>query len=183
MSLVASSLVDGSQETPNYPDFYTIYNALADTNQFPLLDIQGTVVRPNLDLDRDGLPDDWEQFYFGSLGAGATNSSDGDGVSNLAKYVAGVDPTNPATDLQILSVNDSTNGVEIHFTFAPDRQYKILWSDDLKNWQTAANPTLVDTSDWLSKTGTNLVYPAPVYAIWRYTNPSGQQRFYKIGVQ
>ena len=181
--MVASSLVDGSQETPNYPDFYTIYNALADTNQFPLLDIQGTVVRPNLDLDRDGLPDDWEQFYFGSLGAGATNSSDGDGVSNLAKYVAGVDPTNPATDLQILSVNDSTNGVEIHFTFAPDRQYKILWSDDLKNWQTAANPTLVDTSDWLSKTGTNLVYPAPVYAIWRYTNPSGQQRFYKIGVQ
>jgi hypothetical protein len=183
LSFVASSLADGNRDVPNYPDFYTIYNPLADTNQYPLLDIQGTVIRSNLDSDRDGLPDDWEQFYFASLGAGATNSSDGDGMNNLAKYIAGVDPTKPATDLQILSVSDSTNGVEIHFTFAPDRQYKILWSDDLKNWQTVANPSLIYTSDWLSKTGANLVYPAPVYAVWRDTNPTSQQRFYKIGIQ
>jgi hypothetical protein len=58
-----------------------------------------------------------------------------------------------------------------------------LWSDDLKTWQTVATPPLIYTSDWLSKTGTNLVYPAPVYAVWRDANPTGQQRFYKIGVQ
>jgi hypothetical protein len=183
LSFVASSLADGNRDVPNYPAFYTVFNALADTNQYPLLDIQGTVIRSNLDSDRDGLPDDWEQFYFASLGAGATNSSDGDGVNNLTKYIAGVDPTKPATDLQILSVSDSTNGVEIHFTFAPDRQYKILWSDDLKNWNTVANPSLAYTSDWLSKAGTNVTYPAPVYAVWRDTNPTDQQRFYKIGIQ
>lgn len=183
LSFVASSLFAGSQDSPNSPEFYTIFSTVADTNQFPLLDIQGTVVRATLDSDQDGLPDDWEQFYFSSLGAGATNSSDGDGVSNLAKYIAGVDPTKPATDLQILSVNDSTNGVEIHFAFAPDRQYKILWSQDLQNWQTVANPSIVYTSDWLSKTGTNNSYPAPVYAVWRDSNPSGQQRFYEIGLQ
>jgi hypothetical protein len=71
LSFVASSLADGNSAVPNYPVFDTLYNALAGTNQFPLLDVQGTVIRPKLDSERDALPDDWEQLYFGSLGAGS----------------------------------------------------------------------------------------------------------------
>ena len=87
LSFVVSSLVNANyfSGSPNWPDFYTIFNVLASANQYPLLTIQGAVVRPCRDTDGDGLPDDWEQFYFGSLGAGAANSSGGDGISNLSR--------------------------------------------------------------------------------------------------
>jgi hypothetical protein len=185
LSFIVSSLVNANyfSGSPNWPEFYTIFSVLADPNQYPLLSIDGTVVRPSLDSDGDGLPDDWEQFYFNSLGAGATNSSDGDGLSNLAKYIEGANPTQPATDLQILTVNHNLSGTEIRFTFAPDRQYNIQCSGDLRKWQTVSNPAIFYMSDWLAKTGTNLMYPAPVFAVWRDTNATSQQRFYRVGVQ
>src|SRR6266581_9024597 len=46
------------------------------------------------DDDNDGLPDAWEQQYFGNpTNALASDDSDGDGFSNLAEYIAGTDPT------------------------------------------------------------------------------------------
>jgi hypothetical protein len=185
LSFIVSSLVNANffSGSPNWPDFYTIFNVLADTNQFPLLSVQGTVVRPCRDNDGDGLADDWEQFYFGSLGAGATNISDGDGISNLAKYVAGTNPTDTATDLRLLSVSQQPSGTEIHFVPAPSHKYTVQWSGDLVNWQTVTNPLIGYSSAWLAKSGTNLVYPSPVYAVWRDTNAPTQQRFYRIGVR
>jgi hypothetical protein len=47
------------------------------------------------DLDADALVDAWETEHFGSLtaeAADAAEDADGDGVSNLAEYVAGTDP-------------------------------------------------------------------------------------------
>ncbi|HVU07497.1 MAG TPA: hypothetical protein VHG89_03020 [Verrucomicrobiae bacterium] len=188
LSLMASSLlVADFFGTANWPDFDTIFltgvSAPDQTNQFPVIDIEGTVVRTNLDADADGLPDDWEQFYFGQLGVGATNSFTHDGVSNWAKYVAGTNPTNSAENFQLLSVQQTSGETELHFTFAPSRQYTIQWSDDLRNWQTVTNPALLYLSDWLTKTGTNQFYPAPVYAAWRDTNVVGSQRFYRVSVQ
>ncbi len=182
--LVASSLVAASYGgSPNYPDFYTPFSPIAETNQYPLLDIEGTVVRTNLDSDGDGLPDDWEQFYFGRLGIGATNSFAGAGVSNLAKYIAGTDPTNPTDEFRLFSVQRQSNVAELHFTFAPSRQYSVQWSDDLRHWQTVTNPAFSYSSAWLSKTRANLVYPSPVFAVWRDTNTPSDKRFYRIAVQ
>lgn len=45
------------------------------------------------DSDSDGLPDDWERFYFGNLAQSGTDDTDRDGVSNLDEYNA---DTNPA---------------------------------------------------------------------------------------
>jgi hypothetical protein len=182
LSFVVSSLLDANffSGTPNYPDFYTVFNSLAGINECPLLTVEGTTVRPCLDADNDGLPDDWEQFYFGGLGAGATNIIGADHLNNLSKYVAGVNPSNTATDLQVSSVSNKQNVTELHFIHAPSRQYNIQWSVDLKNWQTVTNPVLGYSSAWLAKAGTNQVYPSPVYAVWRDTNTSGGQRFYRI---
>lgn len=49
--------------------------------------------QPN-DLDRDGLPDDWEDFLFGNLAtlAAAGDDLDGDGVSNREEFEAGTHP-------------------------------------------------------------------------------------------
>jgi hypothetical protein len=184
LSFVVTSLVKGSfSGAPTYPVFYTIFSPIASPEQFPILDLEGAVVRPNVDNDADGLPDDWEIFYFGRLGVGATNSFANDGISNIAKYAAGTNPTNSANNFRILTIASQPGAKELTFTFAPSRQYAVHWSDDLQNWQTLTNPPLTYSSAWLSKTGTNLVYPSPVYSVWRDTNAPSQQRFYRIEVR
>jgi hypothetical protein len=185
LSFMITSLVNANyfSGSPNWPEFFTIFSALADDDQFPLLDLEGTVVRTNLDADVDGLPDDWEQFYFGQRGVGATNSFTGDGISNFAKYIAGTSPTNAAENFRLLAIQTQTNTAEVHFNFAPSRQYTIQWSTDLQHWQSITNPVLNYSSAWLAKTGTNLVYPSPVFAVWHDTNAVNQQRFYRVAVQ
>ncbi len=44
------------------------------------------------DTDGDGIPDAYEQYYFGTLGNGATADADGDGVGLLAEKTAGTNP-------------------------------------------------------------------------------------------
>jgi len=46
------------------------------------------------DSDGDGLDDDWELAYFGTLARDGTGDFDGGGQTDLAEYRAG---TNPAT--------------------------------------------------------------------------------------
>lgn len=45
------------------------------------------------DSDEDGLPDGWEMAHFGSLGADDEGDADGDGLTNLAEFQQGSDPT------------------------------------------------------------------------------------------
>ena len=49
------------------------------------------------DTDSDGLPDAWEQAWFGNLAQPGTADPDGDGASNAAEYAAGSVPTNRAS--------------------------------------------------------------------------------------
>jgi len=48
---------------------------------------------PNGDTDTDGLPDSWEQQYFGDLMSDGNDDNDQDGYSNWVEYNAGTDPT------------------------------------------------------------------------------------------
>ena len=53
------------------------------------------------DSDADGLLDDWEVGYFGSLDVLSEDSltdTDGDGLSDVAEFSNGTDPTNEDTD-------------------------------------------------------------------------------------
>jgi hypothetical protein len=47
-----------------------------------------------LDVDRDGLPDEWEVQRLGGTNATAEGHGDSDGMSNADEYVAGTDPLN-----------------------------------------------------------------------------------------
>ncbi|MBX3735633.1 MAG: choice-of-anchor D domain-containing protein [Candidatus Didemnitutus sp.] len=44
------------------------------------------------DTDSDGVPDAFEQRYYGSMTNGAASDTDGDGVTLLAEYTAGTNP-------------------------------------------------------------------------------------------
>lgn len=46
------------------------------------------------DTDGNGLPDLWEQHYFGQIGADSQADPDTDGQSNLQEYQSHTDPTN-----------------------------------------------------------------------------------------
>ncbi|MBE2180290.1 MAG: hypothetical protein IAE97_07445 [Chthoniobacterales bacterium] len=60
--------------------------------------LQGTDPLSAVDLDANGLPDDWEIYYFGETGQDPSGHSDDDGLTNLEEFYAGTDPTERDTD-------------------------------------------------------------------------------------
>jgi DNA-binding MarR family transcriptional regulator len=60
---------------------------------------QGDQQSSDSDMDQDGLPDYWEEEYFGNItNYSASDDPDGDGLTNLEEYQNGTNPTNKDTD-------------------------------------------------------------------------------------
>jgi hypothetical protein len=99
-----------------------------DTNQVELS------VQPLLDPTKsqvgDGIPNSWKQQY--NLNpfdpALATEDADGDGMNNLQEYLAGTDPTNNASLLQIMSVLPSGSDVLVTWMTGLGRTNALQWT-------------------------------------------------------
>lgn len=85
-----------------------------------------------IDSDGDGIPDNWMMQYFGHATgqAGdlsrAQDDADGDGVSNLAEYLAGTSPKDPHSYLSITGIGlGGTNGVQIAWGSASNKLYSL----------------------------------------------------------
>ena len=82
------------------------------------------------DTDGDGLPDEWESQYFGSAtGANPNIDSDGDGMLNWQEYVAGTDPTNPASYLKIDSI--AAGPATLMFGALSNKTYTVQFTETL----------------------------------------------------
>jgi hypothetical protein len=150
-----------------WPDFATRENLLWDG---PRLELTGTAVSAT-DSDADGLPDDWERFYFGDLVETAAGDGDGDGQTNHSEWLAGNDPTRPGSVLAAVSPTERGDGaVIVRFQHTAHRAYAIHWSEDLTNWQTVPDPVLT--------------YREPGLAEWiddgSLTGGVAAQRFYRV---
>ncbi len=67
----------------------------------------------DLDLDGDGLPDDWELLHFGDLDETGAGDADGDGLTNGEEYEQETDPLDSDTDDDGLDDGDE---VQVHRT-------------------------------------------------------------------
>jgi hypothetical protein len=84
------------------------------------------------DTDLDGMDDDWETAFFGDLGQVATNDFDSDGQHNLAEYIAGTNPTNPASYFKISGASSAPGtGFILHWPATSNRIYNVYRSDNL----------------------------------------------------
>ena len=87
------------------------------------------------DFNQDGLPDGWQINYFGSIAsplAAPWADPSGDGMNNLQKYLAGLDPTKPESLLKVfgLDAGGGTNFI-IRWPSAQGRFYSIDASTNL----------------------------------------------------
>jgi Tol biopolymer transport system component len=93
------------------------------------------------DSDGDGIPDLWMMHYFGHPTGQAgdlsltQNDADGDGMSNLQEFLAGTDPTNPASVLRLqIGVQVSTpNNVMLNWPTVPGKNYRVQFKDNLND--------------------------------------------------
>jgi len=125
----------------------------------------------------DGIPNWWRLQYFGSITGSATNNSlaqndaDGTGQNNLFKYVAGLNPTNPAS-VFVLNVTSATNQVSaMNLSFnslASGRTYTPQFCTDLVSgvWMPLTTYTSILTNgNQVTITDTNPIPPQEFYRI------------------
>jgi len=135
LAQVALDLPAGTQ-----PEGEAVYRLFADETRV-VADVETnnntTAFAVNLwvDSDGDGLPDSYEAqyaFLSSTNAADAALDFDGDGVSNLAEYLAGTALNDPASYLQMTRIaTGGTNGVAVAWGSATNRLYTLQRASSL----------------------------------------------------
>ncbi len=125
-----------------------------------------------IDVNHNGISDAWEMAYFGSVATNRTQltDTDHDGMTDYAEFIAGTDPTNPASRFyftgEILQNNNLL--VQMQWTAVTNRLYQVNASSNLLNW--------TPVTDWLQASNN----PTLSYST---TNSSASPRFYRVQVR
>ncbi|MBI3851777.1 MAG: hypothetical protein HY298_16100 [Verrucomicrobia bacterium] len=96
----------------------------------------------------DGVPDNWMSTYFGNpdpaAGAnrGANQDNDGDRLTNLQEYIAGMDPTSGSSAQRITLLSSNS----LQWQAKPYELYELQGSTNLTTWTRVLNPILPTTS-------------------------------------
>jgi hypothetical protein len=111
------------------------------------------------DYNFDGLDDVFQRRYFfpfTSTNAAPNADPDHDGMVNSQEYVAGTDPTNAASLLELTSVTEAGNGTTVTWQSVTNRHYQVMSRTNLAagTWQnvggvftpTGTNSSLLDAT-------------------------------------
>ena len=101
-------------------DYYRVVIASNDghTNGAPFTT---ATVHVAVDADGNGINDDWEIQYFGRIGVAPTGDADGDEMSNLQEFVAGIDPTNSASAFRITALAREGDDIRVTWVMGPGK--------------------------------------------------------------
>ncbi len=132
-----------------------------------------------LDSDADSIPDWWTILYFGHPTGQASDLSqaqddaDGNGMSNLQKYLAGLNPIDPNSILAVSIVPDvsGTNAV-LSWAAVAGKNYQLLSTTDLSN------------QNWQAVPGTVMAVPGSVWVggsrLYLTVQPTNAQCYYRV---
>ena len=147
-----------------------LYSRFFDgTNSSPYIKVRTVSLNPDSDTVSDGIPDAWMTAYFGHTAplAGdksrASDDADGDKLTNLKEYIAGMNPTNKAS-AQLATIY-KTNVIQ--WQAQAYELYEIQAATNLTstNWTRIGNPVLPT-----SATG----------SFNNYYNPALPGRFFRV---
>ena len=142
----------------NFGSNIVVNSTLNGAYRFTLNDQTGAYALTVADTDGNGLPDSWEQLYFGHLGVNPSADADGDGLTNLQEYQAGTSPTDAGNALRILAVQRTGNNLAITFSTATGKQYFIEQRTNLTTGGWSALPgTVAGSGAPQSVTATNAI--------------------------
>jgi len=146
---------------------------LGNTGQLPL-----TVRNVNIDdfqtYAGDGIDDAWQVQYFGvnNPNAGPNVDFDGTGQSNLFKYVAGLDPLNPASIFTVQSQRVVGQPLQRNIVFQPlvagrvyVVQYNTSMAPGIGTWTTLSNISSIDNGNIRTVTDLNASDPDRFYRV------------------
>jgi len=123
-----------------------------------------------VDTDGNGLPDWWEFEFFGHYtGTDPNADPDHDGMSNLAEWIAGTNPTNAASVLRASIVSNNLSGVVVSWSSTAGKTYWLARSTNLLTGFSTIN--------------TNIAATAPTNILTDTSVLSGNTRFYRVGVE
>jgi hypothetical protein len=126
----AGVLLNGQLIYLKYPA-QTLFS-VTSTNRGQLMQVDLTMLQSDQDSTGIGIPDGWQLQYFGHVGINPNADPDGDGMSNLAEYLAGTDPTNSNSSLSFTSATmASSGGVQVSWSSVVNRSYSLLRSTNL----------------------------------------------------
>lgn len=112
------------------------------------------------DIDADGVPDAWEHAHYGTLAQTPASDTDGDGFTLWEEYVAGTQPTNPASYFRVSDLtNAAPASVFVVASTETGRFYRLESAASLTGaWSGVAGQTNVPG------TGSAHAFPAPAAA-------------------
>ncbi|HEY2343569.1 MAG TPA: hypothetical protein VGH90_11085, partial [Chthoniobacteraceae bacterium] len=123
----------------------TATDATGNTSEF-----SANVTVTTTDSDNDGIPDVYENAHgLNPHSIDANLDADGDGVSNLAEFLAGTDPKNPSSAFRLAPPTFSNGDVIITLSTVAGHVYRVEYANDLtsaNHWRTLVDQVLATGS-------------------------------------